>query len=68
MAEVFLFFDSNYVLRHEDMMDPTKDLPRDGQALQAGNYLLISSLRVGCLILQIRALVKDRLKPTVKFP
>ena len=48
MIEVFLGFESSYVLRHEDMTDPTKDIPRNDQALQAGNYYIITSGRGPC--------------------
>lgn len=43
MVEVFLLFDSNYVLRHEDFMDAIKDVRRDEQALQPSNYYVITS-------------------------
>jgi hypothetical protein len=36
MVEVFLLFDSNYVLRHEDVTE----VRRDEEALQPGNYYI----------------------------
>lgn len=45
MVEVFLLFDSNYVLRHEDVMDDSKDVPKDEQALQPGNYYILTDGR-----------------------
>ncbi|KAL0634242.1 hypothetical protein Q9L58_006860 [Maublancomyces gigas] len=42
MMEVFLFFESSYVLRHEDATDAMKDVPKDEQALQPGNYYIVT--------------------------
>jgi hypothetical protein len=41
MVEVFLFFDSNYVLRHED----GTDVQRDEQALRPGNFYIVTDGR-----------------------
>lgn len=45
MMEIFLFFDSNYVLGHEDVTDGLRDVPRDEQALQPGNYFILTDYR-----------------------
>ena len=41
MVEIFLSFQSDYQLRHEDGMD----IQRDEQALRSGNYYIISTGR-----------------------
>ncbi|KAL0633043.1 hypothetical protein Q9L58_008053 [Maublancomyces gigas] len=46
MIEVFLFFESNYVLRHEDATDALRDVPKDEQALQPGNYYIVTDGRL----------------------
>jgi hypothetical protein len=42
MVEVFLFFSSPFVLRHEDVTDSLRDIPRDEQPLQPGIYYVIT--------------------------
>jgi hypothetical protein len=42
MVEVFLFFSSPFVLRHEDVTDTLRDTPKDEQPLQPGNYYVIA--------------------------
>jgi hypothetical protein len=50
MIEVFVFFSSPFVLRHEDVTDGLRDIPRDEQALQPGNYYVISKgRRLSCI-------------------
>ena len=45
MVEVLVFFSSPYVLRHEDVTDGLRDIPRDEQPLQPGKYYVIAEGR-----------------------
>jgi len=42
MVEVFVFSSSPFVLRHEDVTDSLRDIPRDERPLQPGNYYVIA--------------------------
>jgi hypothetical protein len=50
MVEVFVFFSRPSVLQQEDVTDGLRDIPRDEQALQPGNYYVIAEgRRLSCI-------------------
>jgi len=50
MVEVFLDIDNNFILRHQDVTDGLRDIPRDEQAIQPGNYYVITEgRRLSCI-------------------